>query len=170
MTFDGALNSGYKPAFVSQMTHDKDLARSKVFAGDVLINIVGPPLGQVSVVPPELGEANINQAIGRFRPVAPMSPAYLAMALRASSVMGRATARAKTTAGQSNLTLAICRELPIPLPPEAEQVEIMAEADRLLSSCAGIEKDVDGALKRAARLRQSVLSDALSGQLIGMSS
>jgi type I restriction enzyme S subunit len=73
LTFDGSLNHTYKPAFVSRETHDGELLRSQVVAGDVLINIVGPPLGQVSLLPAAMAEANINQAIARFRPVSPLS-------------------------------------------------------------------------------------------------
>ena len=45
LTFDGSLNFRHKPAFVSRATHVGELLRSQVLAGDVLINIVGPPLG-----------------------------------------------------------------------------------------------------------------------------
>ena len=45
LTFDGSLNHRHKPAFISQETHAGELARLKTRSGDVLINIVGPPLG-----------------------------------------------------------------------------------------------------------------------------
>ena len=160
LTFDGVLNHTYKPAFVSRDTHEGDLARSRVRPGDVLINIVGPPLGQVSLVPAELPEANINQAIARIRPVAPLSPRYVALALMATEVMDWAVRRAKTTAGQSNLTLELCRAIPIPLPPLAEQDRIVAEVDRRLSIVREVEAEVDANLKRAQALRQAVLARA----------
>lgn len=162
LTFDGVLNYRYKPAFVSQETHDSELARSKVRPGDVLINIVGPPLGQVSVVPDSIREANINQAIARFRPIAPIDSAFLAMLLRCDDVMRWAIRRAKTTSGQSNLTLELCRLLPLPLPPLAEQHRIVAEVDRLLSIAREVE--VEANLKRAQALRQSTLSKAFRSE------
>lgn len=158
LTFDGSLNHAHKPAFVSRATHDGELQRSKVLAGDVLINIVGPPLGQVSVVPPLLAEANINQAIARFRPIPPLSSNFLAHALMTESIMSWAIRRAKTTAGQSNLTLELCRALPLPLPPLSEQHRIVAEVDRRLSLVRGVEIEVNANLKRADRLRQAVLA------------
>jgi len=162
LTFDGVLNYQYKPAFVSQDTHNNELARSKVRPGDVLINIVGPPLGQVSVVPDSIGEANINQAIARFRPVAPIDSAFLALLLRCQDVMRWAISRAKTTSGQSNLTLELCRLLPMPLPSHAEQHRIVAEVDRLLSIAREAETEVDTNLKRAQGLRQGILAAAFS--------
>ncbi|MEW6764814.1 MAG: restriction endonuclease subunit S [Pseudomonadota bacterium] len=165
LTFEGLLNDTYKPAFVSRDTHEGELSRSKVRAGDVLINIVGPPLGQVSVVPPKIVEANINQAIARFRPIPPLGSDYLSVAFLSESVMTWATRKAKTTAGQSNLTLELCRAIPIPLPPEAEQHRIVAEVDRRLTLLREAEAQVDANLQRAEHLRQSILSRAFSGDL-----
>ena len=162
LTFDGALDHAYKPAFVSRTTHEVELARSKVRSGDVLMNIVGPPLGQVSIVPPTLREANINQAIARYRPVAPITSTFFALLLKTEDVVRWATSRAKTTAGQSNLTLELCRALPLPLPPLPEQHRVVAEVDRRLSLLRDTEAQVDANLRRAGRLRQSILSKAFS--------
>ena len=160
LTFDGSLNYSYKPAFVSRATHDGELQRSKVHAGDVLINIVGPPLGQVSVVPPLLAEANINQAIARFRPIPPLSSNFLAHALMTEPIMSWAMRRAKTTAGQSNLTLELCRALPIPLPPLGEQHRVVAEVERRISLVLGVEAEVEANLRRSQSLRQAALAAA----------
>ncbi len=45
LTFDGSLDFSIEPTFISQSVHEKELSRSKVYPGDVLMNIVGPPLG-----------------------------------------------------------------------------------------------------------------------------
>ena len=165
LTFTGQLNYKYKPAYVSRVTHEEELARSKVFPGDILINIVGPPLGQVAIVPEALPEANINQAIARFRTLDEMSGRYLAIALMFKEVMGWAIKRAKTTAGQANLTLELCRALPIPLPPLVEQKNIVEEVEHCFSVTEEIEAAIEANLKRAERLRQSILKDAFSGRL-----
>ncbi|MBK7000808.1 MAG: restriction endonuclease subunit S [Rhodoferax sp.] len=162
LTFDGTLNHTYKPTFVSRATHEGELLRSQVLAGDVLINIVGPPLGQVSMVPPTMAEANMNQAVARFRPIKPLSTKFVAHALMTESIMAWAIRKAKTTAGQTNLTLDLCRRLPIPLPPLTEQGRIVAEVDRRLSLVRSVEAEVDTNLKRAQALRQATLAKAFS--------
>ena len=162
LTFDGSLNHTHKPAYVSRATHKDELARSQVFPGDVLINIVGPPLGQVSVVPVHVEEANINQAIARIRPIKPISSDFVAIALMCDDIMRWAIRRGKTTAGQANLTLELCRALPIPVPPLAEQTRIVADVDRHLSIVREVEAEVDTNLKRAQALRQATLSRAFS--------
>lgn len=55
----------------------------------------------------------------------------------------------------------------IPLPILAEQKRIVAEVDRRLSLVTEVEAQVDANYKRAERLRQSILSNAFSGQLLG---
>jgi type I restriction enzyme S subunit len=58
------------------------------------------------------------------------------------------------------------RALILPLPPLAEQKRIVAEVDRRLSLVRETEAQVEANLKRAERLRQSVLQKAFSGELV----
>ena len=52
----------YKPQYIKREIHEGKLARSKAKPGDVIMNIVGPPLGKVALVPESLPECNFNQA------------------------------------------------------------------------------------------------------------
>jgi type I restriction enzyme S subunit len=162
----GAFYFSASPSFVSKHTHDGFLSRSKVLPGDVLMNIVGPPLGQVSVVPAEFPEWNVNQAIAIFSPIKGLSNRVLAFFLSSAPVMAQAIKRAKTTAGQVNLTLEICRDLCIPLPPIAEQEAIVEAVEDQLSVIDHLESEIDTKLAAAQALRHSILRHAFSGQLV----
>jgi type I restriction enzyme S subunit len=166
LTFTGALDFSVDPTFVDADTHSFDLKRSIVKPGDVLMNIVGPPLGKVSIVPATYPEWNINQAIARFRAGDGISSRYLALCLRAESVLTHAISRAKATAGQFNLTLEICRELPIPVPPEAEQTEIVRRVEQLFAFADQLEAKVASAQSRINHLTQSILAKAFRGKLV----
>lgn len=166
LTTSGALNYNIKPTFIDREVHFGELNRSIVRTGDVLINIVGPPLGQVSMVPKEISEANINQAIARYRPLPGLNNRFMMYALMAEKIMGWAIARAKTTVGQTNLTLEICRELPLPLPPNKEQDEVVQKISHQLSFADAAGITIESALKRAALLRQSILKRAFEGRLV----
>lgn len=85
------------------------------------------------MIPSHLPEANINQATARIRPIEPLSSEFIALVLMCEDIMRWAIRRAKTTVGQSNLTLELCRALPLPVPPLAEQRRIVVEVDRRLS-------------------------------------
>jgi type I restriction enzyme S subunit len=56
-------------------------------------------------------------------------------------------------------------ELPVPVPPLAEQTRIVAEVERRLSVVEELESLMPANLQRAARLRQSILQRAFSGSL-----
>ncbi len=162
LTFDGSLDFSVKPTFVARYTHENLLGRSRVIPGDVLTNIVGPPLGKVSIAPSNYPEWNINQAIVNFRTTHALSSQLLAYWLMSSPILRRLGRTAKATAGQSNLQVSTCRRMAIPVPPLAEQRRIVAEVDRHLSLVRGVEAEVDDNLKRAERLRSSVLSSAFA--------
>ncbi len=165
LTQTGALDFSDQ-VFVSQATHRDFLGRSRVVPGDVLMNIVGPPLGQVSLVPDAFPEWNVNQAIAIFRPVDGVSNLYLRVALLSPVALRRLKARAKTTAGQTNLTLELCRTLPIPLPPLTEQIEIARLVDEGLEALDTLHAEIRQMLKLAAAQRQNILRAAFSGQLV----
>lgn len=166
LTFTGALDFSIDPTFIDSSTHSTELKRSIVKPGDVLMNIVGPPLGKVSIVPPTHSEWNINQAIARFRAGEEISSGYLALCLRTESVLNHAISRAKATAGQFNLTLEICRELPIPVPPMQEQTEIVRRVEQLFAFADQLEAKVASAKTRIDHLTQSILAKAFRGELV----
>lgn len=166
LTHHGLLDFSVNPTFIADDTHRNELARSKVLPGDVLMNIVGPPLGKVSLVPDKYQEWNINQAVAIYRPVLGYDRKFLCHCLLTESVLSWATKRAKATAGQFNLTLELCRDLPLPLPPLKEQASIVEEIDRRLSVTEELEATIETNLKRAERLRQTILQQAFSGGLV----
>jgi type I restriction enzyme S subunit len=67
---------------------------------------------------------------------------------------------------QPHLYLGDLRALLVPVPPLAEQAEIVAEVDRRLSVADAAETQVEHALQRAARLRQAILKRAFEGKLV----
>jgi len=129
------------------------------------MNIVGPPLGKVSVVPDSFSEWNINQAIARFRPYSSVKKSFLKHYLLAEWTIRLMMSKSKATAGQFNLTLEICRELPFPLCSVEEQDEIVAEIESRLPICDKLEQAIEQSLKKAEALRQSILKKAFSGEL-----
>lgn len=54
----------------------------------------------------------------------------------------------------------------IPLPPLAEQAEIVAEVERRLTVLDALSQTLADELRRAERLRQSILHRAFTGRLV----
>jgi type I restriction enzyme S subunit len=115
--FEGSLDFTVKPTFIRRAIHEGPLARSRCLPGDVLMNIVGPPLGKVSLVPDAFPEWNINQAIVTFRAGSRILNRLLAYWLMAPPVQRRIERTSKATAGQYNVQVSTCRKLVLPLPP-----------------------------------------------------
>lgn len=165
LTFDTSLDFNIDPTYISEEIHKGFLARSIVYPGDVLLNIVGPPMGKVSIVPDTYKEWNINQAIARFRCKDGLYNKFLAYFLGFAPTVEKMKSQSKATAGQFNLTLEICRNIEIPLPAIEKQKEIVASIESRLSVCDSIEKTVDTALQQADAMRQSILKQAFEGRL-----
>ncbi len=165
LTFDNTLDFSIDPTFVDKDTHSGFLGRSIVYPGDVLMNIVGPPMGKVSIVPELYSEWNINQAIARFRCLDGLYNKYLAYFLGYSDTVEKMKSKAKATAGQFNLTLEICRNIQIPVPSIEEQKKIVFDIETKLSQQQKIADTMDLALQQAEAMRQSILKKAFEGEL-----
>jgi type I restriction enzyme S subunit len=160
LTFNGGLDFSINPTFVSRATHKSELARSAVTPNDVLMNIVGPPLGKVSVVTDLYPEWNINQAIAIFHPLSGVIGRYLCLCLlqvlELSALVG---AKTRGTAGQDNISLGQCRGLPIPLPPLAEQRRIVAKVDELMKLVDTLEMQLAASRATAANLLAALVAE-----------
>ena len=73
---------------------------------------------------------------------------------------------ASSTSGLYTLSVSKVSDILLPLPPLAEQFRIVAEVERRLSVIQQAEATVMASLARADRLRQSILKQAFSGQLV----
>lgn len=73
---------------------------------------------------------------------------------------------ARTTAGIYKISQRDVEEFVIPFPTLTEQREIVSEAAERLSQIDTAETAIEHGLKRAARLRQSILKQAFEGKLV----
>jgi len=159
LTFDGILDF-HDLKYINRDTHIGFLGRSQVYPEDILINIVGPPLGKVCFVPHTFDEYNINQAIAFFRPNKNVISRYLFYWLSHEKTFNWFISGSKQTSGQVNLTLELCRNTPIPLPPLTEQKKI---ADILSTWDNAIEK-TEKLIDAKTKLKKGLMHRFLTGQ------
>jgi type I restriction enzyme S subunit len=74
--------------------------------------------------------------------------------------------KVKVGIGQPNVNAQLLSRLLIPLPPIAEQHQIVAEIESRLSVADQLEKVVEQSFKQAERLRKSILKQAFEGKLV----
>ena len=163
---DQKINFDYKPQFVTLETHQKSLKRSIAFPNDILMNIVGPPLGKVAVLTDQYPEWNLNQAITFFRADPELLKfKYLYYVLCEGALVRDVMPETKGSVGQVNISLTQCRESLIPLPPLGEQTEIVRRVEELFTFADSIEQKANAALERVNNLTQSILAKAFRGEL-----
>jgi len=138
--------------------------RTRVRPGDILISITAD-VGMIALIPVHLDEAYINQHIALARPVDSAQAPYVAWFL--ASERGQQQLR-KLQRGATKVGLGLndIRAVLIPVPPASEQQRIVAELERRLSVIAELEIANSHGLRRAERLRQSLLKRAFEGKLV----
>ena len=166
LSFDGTLNNKVNPAFVSEHVNEADLRRSITLANDVLINIVGPPLGKVSIIPSDGRRYNHNQAIVHLRPSNCLDSIFLCHFFQTIYFRNWTAHNSKRTSGQANISVTSCREIIFPLPPLNEQKRIVAKIESCfaeIDSIAGRLSQLRDTLKGQ---REAILKNAFSGSLV----
>lgn len=156
----------YRPQYVSQAIHETELRKSQVFPGDVLMNIVGPPLGKVAIVQADHRTWNINQAITLFRPSEKSSSPWIYIVLCEGAPIRAVLARTKGSVGQINISLSQCRAFEFPVPPPDEQIEIVRRVETLFAFAARLESRLAQAQTAATRLTPALLAKAFRGDLV----
>ena len=159
------IDFDFQPQFIKPEVHYGQLSKSRIHPGDLIMNIVGPPLGKLAIVPDSFSEANTNQAavvIHSYSPEVPIT--WLFYYLSEMSEINNVSTRG--SAGQVNISVNQSREMFVAIPPLAEQRRIVDALDKYLALVDGIERnraDLDGLL---AQLKSKVLDLAVRGELV----
>ncbi|WP_295942188.1 restriction endonuclease subunit S [uncultured Xanthomonas sp.] len=163
---DGLIDFEYRPQYIATDIHQGSCRKSITSPGDVLMNIVGPPLGKIAVVPQGVDEWNINQAITLFRPSESISSAWIHLVLLEGTNIRRVSQETKGSAGQVNISLSQCRDFVFPVPPTQIQDEIVRRVEQLFAYADQLEAKVAAAQQRIDALTQSLLAKAFRGELV----
>ena len=146
--------------YVDQPTYEFWSRRCPPEPGDVLFTREAP-MGEAGIIPPGV-KLCLGQRTMLMRPSPGISSSFLLSALL-SPVVKDLIDRVAVGSGVKHLRVGDVERLPVPLPPVAEQVRIVAEVDRHLSIIREIEAEVDANLLRAQALRNSVLAKSFEG-------
>jgi len=144
--------------FISEKFH-RQLGKSSLIPGDIVVVRSGS-VGVSCVIPDHLAVANCSDLviIKSPRAVLPEFGAYYM-----NSVVETRVAAGKVGIALTHFNTQSVAELPLPLPPLAEQHRIVSDVDSRLSIIRGTEVQVCANIQRAERLRQTILTRAFSG-------
>jgi len=150
-------------AYISETTHN-EMLNSKVFPGDVLLNITGASIGRCFYITDELGEANVNQHVCIVRPKDNLFSKYLYFTLR--SYIGQEQINIEQTgSGREGLNFEALKNFIVPKIDIKEQTEIVnyieTEITRINTKAEKTKKLID--LLR--EYKQSLISEVVTGKI-----
>ena len=160
------IDFDFHPQYIKREIHEGKLHRSRTEIGDLLMNIVGPPLGKLAVIPSTLPEGNFNQAAVLIRPYhhKELLVKYLFYYLSEMSEINSIST--KGSAGQVNISLTQSQNMRIPLPPLAEQQRIVEEIERLFKLIDIIEQGKADLQTTITQTKNKILDLAIHGKLV----
>lgn len=154
-----------KPGFMDEAKWRDLFKPYSVFGGELLITKLGEPPGTCAIYPEGIGAAMVTPDVIKMTVNSDIIiPRFLMHYFNSEGARRFGAASAFGTT-RLRLTIPMFRQMPIPLPPLAEQHRIVAEVERRLSVVDELETVVEANLQRAKRLRQSILQRAFSGKL-----
>lgn len=149
----------HKPQYIKREIHEGQLKRSRAFPGDVLMNIVGPPLGKLAIIPEEFPECNFNQAAVLIRPFVKGINQWIFWYLNEMSEINSIVT--KGVAGQDNISVTQSNNIRVPLPTIAELNRIVKRLEELMKFCDELQISIQASREQNELLLQQVLKEAL---------
>jgi type I restriction enzyme S subunit len=144
--------------------HEK-LSRSQLRKDDVLINLVGASIGRACAVPENLGDANVNQAVGVISPIKErLQPDFLVHFLLSPGAQDTIHG-GKVETARPNISLGDVRNLEIPTPPPPEQRRIVSELDALQAEVDALKRLQAETAAELDALLPALLDRAFKGKL-----
>ena len=155
-----------EPQYVSEEIQNSQIKKSITYPGDVIMNIVGPPLNKVAIIPDTYKEWNLNQAITLFRPKEYLNNKYLYYFFCEGSSVNSVIDKTRGVVGQVNISLSQCRDFSISIPPMEEQLEIVKRVQTLFDILDDVERRYNVLCEKLEKLPQALLCKAFKGELI----
>ncbi|MGA7413725.1 MAG: restriction endonuclease subunit S [Bryobacteraceae bacterium] len=147
--------------WITAEDHELFTKRTKPEKGDILVTKDGT-LGVVRLIETSR-EFSIFVSLALIKPASGSISRYLALALTFPQVHSRIVF---TGSGLQHIHLRDLRAVVVPIPPEAEQHEIVRRVDQLFTFADRLEARVQTARKRVDALTQSILAKAFRGELV----
>lgn len=136
--------------------------------GDILLNEGQSKhlVGRAAIYRDEVPGACFQNTLVRYRTASVLSPEFALLIFRHYLHCGRFQQIAKWTTSMAHLGAGRFAKVEIPLPPLAEQHQIVSAAEDLLSIGSVTERQTDHCEARIDKLNQSILAKAFRGELV----
>ncbi|MEF9934735.1 MAG: restriction endonuclease subunit S [Clostridium sp.] len=161
---NNSIDFQYRAQFISSEVNEGKLKSSRLNPGDVVMNIVGPPLRKIAIIPKDYQDWNMNQAIVRFRTIPYVNNKYMYYCLLNRETLDLVIDETKGVVGQANISITQSRNLEIPIPSKREQEEIVRILDNILEN-EQRAKELCNVIEKIDTMKKSILARAFRGEL-----
>ena len=160
------IDFAYHPQYITEEVHNGKLQRSRTEVGDLIMNIVGPPLGKLAIIPTTLPQANFNQAAVLIRPYKfkEVLVSYLKVYLEEMSEINSIATRG--SAGQVNISLTQSQNMRIPIPPLNEVRRIIEEVSKYDILIDSLKQNITDIQNLIAYTKSKIFDLAIHGKLV----
>ncbi len=160
------IDFDFHPQYIKREVHEGKLKRSKTEVGDLIMNIVGPPLGKLAIIPPSLPESNFNQAAVLIRPYYQKTIMVKYLFYYLSEMSEINSISTKGSAGQLNISLTQSQNMRIALPPLEEQKRIISKIEELFAFADIIDDETTNLNEVIDKAKSKILDLAIHGKLV----
>lgn len=143
--------------------------RFKLRPGQILLNEGQSPqyLGRPAMYRGEPAEVAFTNSLLRFTAGPDALPEFALLVFRRHMHAGRFAKESRITTNIAHLSASRLKSVEFPVPPLAEQKDLVNLARERLEAVSRIEGSIQAKMRRAAGLRRAVLAAAFSGRLTG---
>jgi type I restriction enzyme S subunit len=142
---------------------ERGYERSRLKCGDLLITIRGG-IGDVEIVPPEIGGANLTQDVARIAPRFGVHSVWLRYALLAPSVFSPLEAKALGAAVRG-INIFDLKCVRVPTPPIGKQIEIARRLETDALQFADLKQKIARHSVIIREFRSALITAAVTGQI-----
>ena len=160
------IDFDFRPQYIKEDVHNGKLKRSQTEIGDLIMNIVGPPLGKLAIIPDSLPQSNFNQAAVLIRPLLHKKIIVKYLFYYLSQMSEINSISTKGSAGQVNISLTQSPNMRIALPPLQEQQRIVNEIEHLWKCLDHVDEEARNLNNAVERIKTKLLELAIMGKLV----
>ena len=160
------IDFDFRPQYIKEDVHNGKLKRSQTEIGDLIMNIVGPPLGKLAIIPDSLPQSNFNQAAVLIRPLLHKKIIVKYLFYYLSQMSEINSISTKGSAGQVNISLTQSQNMRIALPPQQEQQRIVNEIEHLWKCLDHVDEEARNLNNAVERIKTKLLELAIMGKLV----
>lgn len=152
-------------SYISELI-DEQMKNSRVFEGDVLLNVTGASIGRCYFIPKDFGKGNVNQHVCIIRPVVSLIDTKFLYFILISKVGQLQIDYNQTGANREGLNFEQIKNFTVPLPPLNEQKEIVKfmelNTEHLDKTINKIEQEIE----LIKEYRTSLINEVVTGKML----